>query len=516
MTSSSGSDPRGTDTDGPPPATGAGSLTSTLRRGMAISAVVFAVVQAVAFVQIVVLARLLSPEEVGLFAAGTVLTGFVISVSADGLHTALVQREGDVADAAETVFRAALASGVLLGLGSLAVSPLIAMVFGSTTAGVIAAATSGTLVLHSLTVVPDALMQRRFDFRRRLIVSPTITVSYAVTAIVAAALGCGVWSLVIAGYTSHVCWIVATWSLAGWRPGRGRATRRLWRELARYSAPLVVNGMAFRTREAIETVVVGSRLDEHSLGQYRYGRRLSMLPGMAVMEIGSYVLLPAFSRIAGDEVRFREAFRRALGLIWTAAVAVAGVIVVLGVPLVVLLLGSPWREAGIALTAMAGIGLGEALGGVADEAVKGSGRSAMLHWTTVVSIVATVGLLLALVPFGLLGVGLAISGANLAMGVTAVVVAARVTVIRIRDVLGSLGPALVAAVLAGAAVWPLEHLLLHSDTLPTALGLLALAGEGLLFGVLYLAVLRVVAPSMASALLGSLRGLLDRGQRADA
>lgn len=492
-----------------------GGLASTVRRGVAISAATFVVVQIVSFVQIVVLARLLSPAEVGLFAAGTVLSGFVISVSADGLHAALVQREHGLDDAAETVFRSAIVAGILLSLGSLAVSPLIALVFGSTTAGLVAAVSSGTLLLHSFTVVPDALMQRRFDFRRRLIVSPTIAISYGATAITAAAMGLGVWSLVVAGYVSHVCWIIATWSLAGWRPGRGRATMRLWRELARFSAPLVVNGMAWRTREAIETVVVGSRLDENSLGQYRYGRRLAMLPGLAVVEIGSYVLLPAFSRISGDEERFRAAFRRALALIWTASVIVAGAIVVLGEPLVVLLLGEPWRGAGIALTALAGFGLGEALGGVSDEAVKGSGRSQLLHWTTGVSIVATVALLLLLVPYGLVGVGLAVSGANIAMGVTAVVVAARVTAVRIRDVLGSLAPAVVAALVAGAAVWPLEHLVVHADTHPTALGLLLVVGEGLLFTVLFLAVLRVIAPTIAKAMLASLRQLLHR-QRAEA
>lgn len=503
MTGAAPDDPAGT-----PPV---GSLTSTMRRGVTISAGIFAVVQIISFVQIIVLARLLSPEEIGLFAAGTVLTGFVISVSADGLHTALVQREHDIEDTAETVFRAALAAGLLLGLASIAVSPLIALVFGSSASGLIAAVTSGTLLLHSMTVVPDALMQRRFDFRRQLIVSPAIAVSYAVTAIAGAASGLGVWSLVLAGYVSHLCWIIATWSLAGWRPGRGRASIRLWRELARFSAPLVLNGMAWRTREAIETVVVGNRLDQNALGQYRYGRRLSMLPGLAVVEIGSALLLPAFSRIAGDAERFRAAFLRALALIWTASAALAGVIFVLGQPLVVLLLGEPWRGAGLALTAMAGFGLGEALGGVGDEAVKASGRSHLLHWTTGVSVVATVGLLFALVPFGLVGVGLAVSGANIAMGVTAVAVAARVISVRARDILRSLAPAVVAAVAAGAAIWPLEHLVLHSDTRPMALGLALVIGQAIVFGVLFLGVLRGVAPSVARAMLASVRGLLHRG-----
>jgi hypothetical protein len=47
-------------------------------------------------------------------------------------------------------------------------APLVGLIFGSSTAGLIAAATAGSLVLHALTNVPEALLQRRFDFRQRI------------------------------------------------------------------------------------------------------------------------------------------------------------------------------------------------------------------------------------------------------------------------------------------------------------------------------------------------------------
>lgn len=497
------------DPDGPAARDGSGavgSLSRVLRRGVVISTGAFVLLQIVAFVQIVTLARLLTPAEIGLFAAGTVLTGFLVSTSADGLAVALVQRDGaDVADAADTVFWASMGTGLLLSLAALATAPLVGLVFDSTAAGTIAAVSSGVALLHSLTVVPDALMQRRFDFRRRLVVNPSVALTNAGVAIGCASGGLGVWSLVVANYASYLVWIVATFSLGRWRPGRGRPSWRLWRELARFSFPLVLNGTAWRLREVIETVLVGRRLDEAAIGQYRYGRRLCMLPGTAVVEIGAYVLLPAFARIAGDPARFRAGFRRALAVVWTASAAVAAVLVALGEPLVVVLLGEPWRDAGLALAAMAGFGLGEGLGAVSDEAVKGSGRSHLLHWTTAVSLACTVGFLLALAPLGLLGVGLAISGANVAMGLTAVVVAAHVTGIRVREVLGGLVPAVLAGTVAVLSVGALEHLVVHSDDRSLPLALAALGGEALLVLAVFLVVLRVVAPTLAAELRGSLR-----------
>lgn len=500
----------GPEPDGPAArddATGAvGSLSRTLRRGVVISTGTFALLQIVTFAQIVTLARLLSPAEIGLFAVGTVLTAFLISTSADGLAVALIQRDGaDVDDAADTVFWASLATGLVLSLAALAAAPVVGLVFDSAAAGTIAAVTSGVTLLHSLTVVPDALMQRRFDFRRRLVVNPSVALTNAGVAIGCAAGGLGVWSLVIANYASYAVWVVVTWSLGRWRPGRGRPSVRLWRELARFSFPLVLNGTAWRLREVFETVLVGRRLDEAAVGQYRYGRRLCMVPGMAVVEIGSYVLLPAFARIAGDPERFRAGFRRALAVVWTASAAVAAILVALGEPIVVVLLGEPWRDAGLALAAMAGFGLGEGLGSVSDEAVKGSGRSHLLHWTTAVSLAGTVGFLLVLAPLGLVGVGLAISAANIAMGLTAVVVAAHVTGVRVRVVLGGLVPAVVAGAVAVLAVGGLEYLVVHSDRLPLPLALASLTGEALLVLGVFLAVLRVVAPSLVTELRGSLR-----------
>lgn len=183
--------------------------------------------------------------------------------------------------AAETVFWAGLGSSVVWAAVTAAAAPLIAWLFVSPTAGLITAITAGTLVLHALTFVPDALMQRRLDVRQRLVVPPAITLGFGVTAVVFAYAGFGVWGLVIGSYVQHLVWIVASWSLARWRPGRARISFSVWRELSRFAFPLVLSGLVDRGRELVETALVGRLLQETALGHYRYGRRLATLPGTA-------------------------------------------------------------------------------------------------------------------------------------------------------------------------------------------------------------------------------------------
>ena len=229
-------------------------------------------------------------------------------------------------------------------------------------------------------------MQRRFDFRQRLIVQPGNVLTFAVVSVLLCVNGFGVWGLVIASYAGQLVWVLTSWTLAGWRPGAaGRPSVRVWRELATFSLPLVVWTVVNRARDLLETSIVGGALSATALGHYRYGRRLGSLPETAIIEVGSYVLFPAFSRIAGDPQRLRAAFLRALRVLWCLAIPVAGFFVAAGEPAVTVLLGENWRGAGVMLVALAGVGPGVALSAIGMESIKGVGRTRLLNWVTLVT-----------------------------------------------------------------------------------------------------------------------------------
>ena len=126
----------------------AAGLGGVLKRGAAMSAVGLVIAQAATVVQTLVLGRLLGPEEVGVFTAGSVLIGFLVVFAEGALSQALIHRKTDVEDAANTVLVVTFGTGLLGGLAVLAASPLIGTLFHSSRVGLIAAATSGLMVLH--------------------------------------------------------------------------------------------------------------------------------------------------------------------------------------------------------------------------------------------------------------------------------------------------------------------------------------------------------------------------------
>ena len=473
-----------------------GSLSGSVHRVAGASALAQLVGQLVSFVQVIALARLLTPTDIGIFAAGTVLSALLTNFVEGGLQAGLVQRQGDLADADETVFRVTLMVGAAASLGCLAAAPVIGIIFNSRAAGLVAAATAGVVLIHSLTNVPEAVLQREFSVKRRLIVGPAISLSYAVVTVGLAVLGWGVWSMVAGMYASYITWVVSLWMITSWRPGRGHASFTMWRELARYGFPLVLAMIGTRLRTAVEALVVGRVLSTAALGFFRYGQRIALIPEMGIIQVGAITLFPAFSRIAGDRKRFAAAYLRALHWSMVGAAAGTGLMIAVGEPAVVVLLGERWRGAGVALVAMSGVSIGAAIAVVAQDVIKAHGRTRLINWFTLADLFLGVGFLLVLTrAFGFAGASLYISLTILIDGAIMLGLAQRLVIVPLRRVLTVLATPMPGLLIATAATWWLEHDILRADSRGPILAVTLLAVDALVFCLIYLAVLTLFARS---------------------
>jgi PST family polysaccharide transporter len=499
-------EPGGSQATGPDTAAPHTSLRSTIGKVAGASAIALLLAEFVSFVQTVALARLLTPAQVGIFVAGTVLTTFLGGMVEGGLRAGLIQREGDLADAAETVFRVTLIGGLVATLAALAAAPVIGSIFASSTVGLVAAATCGLLLLHALTNVPEAMLQREFNVRRRLIVSPIISISFAVVSVSLAAAGWGVWAMVAGQYASQIAGVVSLWVICRWRPGRGTASVRLWRELGRFGLPLVLGMLGARARAAVEAFVVGRGLSASSLGQFRYGQRIARISSAGIIEVGAYSLFPAFSRIASDSDRLRAAYLQALRWTMVAAVAMTGIMIALGEGAVVVMFGERWRPGGVALVAMSGMGIGYAMGSASEEAIKACGQTRLLNWLTGADLVLGVGLLVGLVAWkGLVGAALSLSLTSIIAGMVVLLLARRVIDVPLRTVASALASPLPALAVATVATWMLEHRVVHADSRPLLPALACLAAETALFVVIYLSTLCLVDRHVLRTLTGAVR-----------
>lgn len=448
----------------------------------------------------IVLARLATPADFGELAAGTILIGIAGLVTESGMMSALVHRRDRVEEAAATAVFSTAAAGLALGLGALALSPLIGLFFDSDTVGAVAAAVSGIILLQALTIVPAAIMQRRFNYVRRVVIEPARTVAFGVVAIIATSDGMGVWGLVLGLYAGIACDLVLSWGLSRWRPELRLATMEMWRELVAYGRHVFAAAVILRIGEQADTLWLGRFLGTAPLGQYRYAFRLASTPYWTLVSGASYVLFPVFARIATETERFEAAFMRALR--WTCIVGFpAGMLLVpLGEPLAVLLFGEVWRQAGFAAMAMGVYTATSCISAVSSEGLKAHGRPDVLTRMHSVTTFSSVVLMGALLPLGVVGVagGLSIGAAlGAAYAIRAV---ERAIGFPVADMLGVLKAPAIAAVVAAAVIAPVEHLILDAAGRSTAEGLALLTVEGLAGIGIFILVLKALAPGIGSEL----------------
>jgi PST family polysaccharide transporter len=487
------SGPPRADPDAPP-----ASLGGVVSRGISLAGIGYVLSQALTFATYLALARLLSPADFGHFAAGSVVVGLSAVLGESGMLAALIQRRRDLEEALNSAFLATLAGGLLLTLVSLGAAPLVTLFFNSNEAGVVAAVMSGWMLLRLIAIVPDALLQRRFSFLRRVVIDPLSSVAFAAGSIPAAALGLGVWALVIGTYAAAVVTLVSPWAFARWRPRPRLASIGMWRELARFGRPVVVAHLILRAVEQIPVLAIGRFRSPGVLGQFTYASRVAAQP------------LGAFARLSAHDVRFRAAVRRALRWLCITSFPAGLLLVPLGTPAVVLVFGERWREAGYGAAALGVFCAARSLDSIASEAWKASGRPDMLPRMHGISLLLTVLFVGGLAPFGLVGVAIGMSLTAVGVGIYAIRGMSRALGIALGDLLHEVWPPAIAAAAMAGALYPLEHFVVHADRHGTVPGLALLALEALLGVIIYLAALSMLAPHSTTELADALRRRLRR------
>ncbi len=485
------------------------ALLGTVLRGAGFAAGGYALAQALNLGFYVVLARLLDPAEFGTYAAATVLLGFTLLVSEGGMVSAVVQRRDRVEEAQSTAVVATITAGTVFSLLALAVSPLIGLLFHSDEVAALAAAMSGTILLTAIGAVPEAILQRRFSFLRRLVIEPIQVVVFGTVAVVCALQDLGPWSLVIGNYAGFAVSSSLAWILVRWRPQRRLVSFAMWRELVSYGRHIFASTAILQLGEQVaDTAIVGRGLGTTALGQYRYAFRIAATPFQLLLAGASYVVFPAFARIASDRERLRGAFLRALRWMCIFGFPAGLILVPLGPALAVLVFGDVWLPAGQAAMAMCLYTGAGAITSVVSEGLKAEGRPDALVRMHAITAAVTATAMLALLPLGLTAVAAGLSLGALAGAAYAFGAVRRLLAIPLRSTWREVWPPAAAATIMALLLLPLDRLLLDPASHGTLVGLALVAVEGLIGTAIFAAAMHLLAPHALAELLAGIRARL--------
>jgi lipopolysaccharide exporter len=298
--------------------------------------------QALRFGISIVLARLLSPAEFGLFAMLAVFTGFAKQFGSLGFGASLVQKQDVRAEHLDTVFWVNIATGLVLAAILAACAPLIAAFYGEPILIGITVVFGLNFVISSLNVVQSAILQKKLDFRRLFWLDFFATVAGGSVAITLALKGFGVWTLVFDMLIATTVRVLVMWITSGWRP-RLRFDTSALRELFGFSGNLMASNAVTYWSRNFDTLLVGKYFGDVSAGIYNRAYQLMMLPMTQVTAVITRVMFPALAAIQNDVPRVRTVYLRATRIISLVTFPLMMLLMVLAEPTILFLYGEKWR-----------------------------------------------------------------------------------------------------------------------------------------------------------------------------
>jgi PST family polysaccharide transporter len=417
----------------------------------------------------IVLARLLTPHDYGVFAVALVALTAVLSMNELGVSLALVRWPGDVARIAPTVTTLAWTGSALCYAACFAAAPRFADALGSPEAtGVVRLLCLGVL-LDGITSVPVALLARSFQQGRRTFGDLTNFAVSTTVAVVLAINGFGAWSLAWSRLAGNLVSAVLFLLLADARHLPG-FDRREATNLLRFGLPLAGSSLLVFAMLNVDYMIVGRTLGALPLGLYLLAFNLASWPVNMFSVVVRRVSLAAFARLQADPPALRAAFVRSTGLLMAVTVPAAALLSAFALPLIRVVYGERWSAAAVALRFLAIQGGVRVVVELAYDYLVAAGRTRTILWLQA-------GWLLSLIPALLTGAalggirGVAIGHAVVAVGIVAPAFALSVwrTGMDMRPVAATLVRPVAGAALVVATGLVAPHLL-RSDALVVVAG----------------------------------------------
>lgn len=459
------------------------------------------------FAGLIVLARLLTPEDFGVVAGATSLMLF-IDVGLDyGLGSALIyKQEKGITRRVQVAFTVNLVLMALLTVvGSLLGYFLLAGLQQAPEYRLLFAVVPLSLLVRSFGQINDAVLQRDLQFKKRTVVDTGRAVTRFGVSVALAFMGFGPWSIVIGGLASDAVGSALNWVMVPFVP-RFLVDRQLSRELLKFGMPIVGMKALAQVGNNADYFLVGHSLGPTALGEYKIGFQLPELLISNTLWVFSSVAFPTYARARtiGPEV-FRRAALKSLRVVTLFGFPVGVGMAIIAQPFIYVFFGDKWAGA-VSTMAVISLALGvSSIGYGSGDVYTAMGRPGLMLGINVpFAIASVVGFAIA-ARYGIVWVAVAHLATKLPYSIVRLVTADRILGTRLREDLSAMRPAI--ATTLGVAAFAVPARLVMST--PDAVSLVVTVVAGCVGGLLGMTL-------FARDMFGEIRDLASSFRKRDA
>lgn len=299
--------------------------------------------QGISFIVSVVLARLIAPSEYGMISMVTVFTSLLQIFIDSGFSTALIQK--DKADELDfsTVFIFNMLMCIVLYILLYICAPAITAFYDYPGMTPVIRVMGLNLIIAGVRGVQQAYISKNMLFKKFFYSTIIGTIISAITGIIMAYQGFGVWALVAQGLINNIIGTVCLWCTVSWHPKMRFSLERLT-ELGGFGWRILVSSLLSNGYTKLSHLFIGKKYSSAELAYYNKGEQL---PSMLITNLNTSidsVIFPAMATVQTDPIQLKKMMRRSIKvtsyILWPAMLGLCAI----AEPLVRILYTNSWID----------------------------------------------------------------------------------------------------------------------------------------------------------------------------
>lgn len=296
------------------------------------------------FAATLVIARLLTPAEIGVFAVGAAFVMISQIIRDSGVGSYLIQEQELTSDRVQTAMGVSLIVGALLGLLIFSLAGPLARFYGEEGVEGVLHILVFSFVLAPVNAVSLALLRRKLAFGMTFLIETSSNLIWAGVAVSLAYMGSSYYSMAWAtvAATSTICllFLLLQRDMILIRPSLSQ-----WRRVFGFGSLVTLSQAIGQIGVLAPALVLGRVADFGAVAFYNRGNGLTKMFRETVERGASLVALPAFSEELRQGRVNKHGYCRATALMTGLSWPFFGVLAIMAFPIVRILFGDQWDAA---------------------------------------------------------------------------------------------------------------------------------------------------------------------------
>ncbi len=358
-------------------------------------------------------ARMLSPEDFGLFAILMIFVGFFQIFTDMGTKAALIHKKSSSEELYSSVFYFNIFVGIILTLVLFLLSTSISIFFDTPKVNELIKLISINFLISSLVIVQQTIFEKELNFKIITISQTLAAIGGLTIGLCLAVYGMGVYSLIYQALATSSILAILIWWYSSWRPMFYFAwsdIKSIWQYTANLS---LFNFINYFTRNT-DNLLIGKFLDATALGVYSLAYKIMLYP-LRISQILTRILFPAFSKIQDDNEKFQQVYLRAIFVIALFTFPLMSGLFVTADNLVQVLFGDKWKGLEVILMILAPVGMLRSITTTGGSIFMAKGTTDQLLKIGIISTVVTVLFFAVGILFGIKGVAFSFLLSNIVL-----------------------------------------------------------------------------------------------------